>query len=206
MDNRDLIFTALMGSRSFQTIKNLNLVQDDLTKKGLPNIPYLNTGTIATSIPENKQYFPLSFSFTDFGTKWTFPFEPLISISGGNDVTKVNVAKKGLDKTGHQLSGTFKTRWRQKDFDITITGTLIGKQLIGKPENCFPKTHMIELLEYLIYAGSLYVYSYPLSIMGINQIVIESYSFPFTKGENVQAYEIKATSDYPNSLIINEPF
>jgi hypothetical protein len=206
MDNRDLLFSALMGSRSFQTIKNLNLVQDDLTKKGLPNIPYLNTNPIITSIPENKQFFPLSFSFTDSGTKWTFPFEPMISISGGNDITKVNVAKHGFDKKGHQLAGAIKTSWRQKDFDITITGTLIGKQLIGKPEDCFPKTHFIELFEYLIYAGSLFVYSHPLELLGINQIVIESYSFPFTKGENVQTYEIKAVSDFTPSLIIKEAF
>ncbi|MBF7091119.1 hypothetical protein IUY40_06165 [Flavobacterium sp. ALJ2] len=204
MNSQDFLFSALMGSQSFKTIERLGLVQDNLTEKGLPNIPYLSSNQPVDRIDENKQYFPLSFSFTEGGTKWTFPFEPLISISSGNDITKVNVAKKGFDKKGRLLSGTIKTSWRQKDFDITITGTLIGKQFFGKPEDCFPKTHLIELFEYLIFAGSLFVYSYPLELLGITQIVIESYSFPFTKGENVQAYEIKALSDYPHSLVVKE--
>lgn len=204
MTNKDLIFSALMGSGSFKMIERLNLVQNDLTQKGLPNIPFLRQNIEVDSIPENKQYFPLSFSFTENGTKWTFPFEPLISISGGNDIKKANVSKHGLDKKGNQLAGTTKTRMHRKDFDITITGILMGKQLQGKPEDCFPIKQMTDLLKYLIHSGSLFVYSHPLETLGINHIVIEDYSFPFTKGENMQAYEIKALSDYPYSLIIKE--
>jgi hypothetical protein len=206
MNNRDLIFSALMGSGSFKTIERLNLVQNDLSVKGLPPIPFLGNNQQVDSIPENQQYFPLSFSFSNSGQKWTFPFEPMISINGGNDVKSVNVSKHGIDKKGHQLAGSIKTHIRRKDFDITITGTLMGKQFRGSAVDCFPIKQMTDLFEYLIYAGSIYVYSHPLEILGINKIVIESYSFPFTKGENVQAYEIKALSDYPHSLIINEPF
>ena len=206
MTNKDLIFSALMGSGSFKMIERLNLVQNDLTQKGLPNIPFLRQNTEIDSIPENKQYFPLSFSFTQAGIKWTFPFEPMISISGGNDIKNVNVAKHGTDKKGHQLAGTIKTRMRRKDYNITISGVLMGKQMTGKVEDCFPIDKMTELFEYLIHSGSLYVYSYPLEILGINHIVIEDYRFPFSKGENVQAYEIKALSDYPHSLIIKESF
>lgn len=204
MNNKDLIFSALMGSGSFKMIERLNLVQNDLTKKGLPNIPFLNTIPEVDSIPENKQYFPLSFSFAENGTKWTFPFEPMISISGGNTIKNSNVSKHGLDKKGNQLAGTTKTRLYRKDYEITITGTLMGKQLQGKYEDCFPKKQMTDLFKYLIHSGSLFVYSHPLEILGINHIVIEDYSFPFTKGENMQAYEIKALSDYPYSLIVKE--
>jgi hypothetical protein len=204
MTNKDLIFSALMGSGSFKMIERLNLVQNDLTKKGLPNIPFLRQNTEVDSIPENKQYFPLSFSFTEAGTKWTFPFEPMISISGGNTIQKANVSKHGLDKKGNQLAGTTKTRMYRKDYEITITGILMGKQLQGKPEDCFPIKQMTDLFKYLIHSGSLFVYSHPLETLGINHIVIEDYSFPFTKGENMQAYEIKALSDYPYSLIVKE--
>lgn len=204
MTNKDLIFSALMGSGSFKMIERLNIVHNDLTKKGLPNIPFLNTIPEVDSIPEKKQYFPLSFSFTEKGTKWTFPFEPMISISGGNTIQKANVSKHGLDKKGNQLAGTTKTRMHRKDYDITITGILMGKKLKGKPADCFPIKQMTDLFNYLIHSGSLYVYSHPLETLGINHIVIEDYSFPFTKGENMQAYEIKALSDYPYSLIVKE--
>lgn len=204
MNNKDLMFSALMGHQSFKTIERLGLVQDELTKKGLPNIPYLSTNNVLDSIDEKKQYFPLSFSFTEKGTKWTFPFEPMISITGGRETAKVNVSKQGFDKKGRLLSGTLKTRTRKKDFEITITGTLIGKQMKGKPEECFPIKQMENLFEYLIYAKHIFVNSFPLELLGINRLVIESYSFPFTKGENVQAYEIKAFSDYPHSLIVEK--
>ena len=204
MTGKDLLFASLMGSTSFKTVERLGFVQNDLTVKGLPNIPYLSTNQQLDRIPENQQYFPISFSFSENGTKWTFPFEPMINISGGNEITKVNVAKKGVDKKGHQLSGTTKTRMHQNDFDITITGVLMGKQMTGKPEDCFPRKQLIDLFEYLIYAKEIFVNCYPLELLGINRLVIESYSFPFTKGENVQSYEIKAVSDFPHSLIVKE--
>ncbi|SHL81477.1 DUF6046 domain-containing protein [Flavobacterium chilense] len=204
MNNKDLVFSALMGSKSFKTVERLSIVQNDLTVKGLPNIPFLSTKQEVDRIPENQQYFPLSFSFTSTGTKWLFPFEPIINITGGNEITKSNVSKHGVDKKGHAYAGTMKTRSYVKDYEITITGVLIGKQLTGKPEDCFPRTQMKELFEYLIFSGHIYVYSHVLELMGINQIVIVDYSFPFTKGENVQAYEIKALSDFPVSLIVKD--
>lgn len=205
MTNKDLIFSSLMGSGSFKMIERLNLVQNDLSAKGLPAIPFLGTNQEVDRIPENQQYFPLSFGFTgESRTKWTFPFEPMINIRGGNTIKKTNVSKQGFDKKGHHLSGTTKDRMFRKDFDITISGILMGKQLTGKPEDCYPRSQMIELFEYLIFVKDLYVYSPPLEILGINHIVIEDYSFPFAKGENIQAYEIKAVSDYPHSLIVVE--
>lgn len=202
MINQDILFTSLMGSASFKMVERLGVVQNDLTLKGLPNIPFLNTNQERDRIPEAKQYFPLSFLFAENGTKWTFPFEPIISISSGNVITKINVAKKGVDKKGHLLSGTMKTHTRRKDFEIIITGTLIGKQLKGKPEDCFPIKQMTALFEYLIHHKEIFVFCAPLELLGINRLVIEDYRFPFTKGENVQAYEIKAISDAPYSLIV----
>jgi hypothetical protein len=209
MDNRDLLFSALMGSRSFQTIKNLNLVQDDLLNKGLPLIPYLRNRKQPDSIQENQQYFPLSFSFTDSGQKWLFPFEPIINISSGNNIIERNVAKNQttiLNNKDNLQFGTIKERWSRKDIEISITGVLMGSILKGSPDECFPKKQMQALLEFLTTCGAIYVYSHPLLIMGITKLVIYDYSFPFTKGENVQAYEIKAKSDTSYNLLIKEPF
>ena len=50
---------------------------------------------------------------------------------------------------------------------------------------------------------ALKVYSPPLELLGINRIVIESFSFPFSKGEDVQAYEIKAFSDFDHKLLLD---
>ena len=46
------------------------------------------------------------------------------------------------------------------------------------------------------------VYNELLMILDIHEICIESISFPFVKGENVLAYEIKAISNFPYDLIV----
>jgi hypothetical protein len=72
----------------------------------------------------------------------------------------------------------------------------------GRPEDCYPDKQMTDLFEFLKHTKEIFVYSHPLERLGITRIVIEDYSFPFTKGENVQAYEINALSDYNHSLLI----
>ncbi|WP_348824013.1 DUF6046 domain-containing protein [Flavobacterium aestuarii] len=199
MTNQDILFASLMGARAFKTVERLGFVQDDLIQKGLPSIPYLNTNQPVDRIDEKKQYFPLSFSFTENGTKWTFPFEPMINITSGNSIVKRNVSKQG-----NKLTGTIKESWSRKDFDITVTGVLIGSIMQGKPEDCFPKEHFIELFNFLKHSKEIYVYCHPLELLGITKVVVEDYSFPFTKGENVQAYELKLISDFSYSLLVLE--
>lgn len=217
LTNQDIIFASLMGSNAVATYQRTQLVQNELSKHVLPNIPFLplqqNTEYISNAsinpsfrinqsdaeTPENQQFFPLSFSFTEKGTKWLFPYEPMINISSGNNIIKRNVAKQG-DK----LVGTIKERWSRKDFDIQVTGVLIGKLLKGSVEDCFPKKQMKALFEYMIFNKEIYVFSEPLFQMGITKVVVEDYSFPFTKGENVQAYDIKLVSDSSYSLLIKQ--
>jgi len=216
LTGKDLIFASLMGSNAVGAIQRTQLVQNELSKRVLPAIPFLpiqNSTTIAnTSVnptwqlnqadaetPEEKQFFPLSFSFTEGGQKWLFPYEPMINISSGNNIVKRNVAKQG-----EKLIGTIKERWSRKDFDISVTGVLMGSLLTGSVEDCFPTKKMQELLEYLVYAKEIYVYCHPLFVVGIAKVVIEDYSFPFTKGENVQAYDLKLTSDFTYNLLIKE--
>lgn len=216
LDNQDILFAGLMGSRFVKTIENSNLLQNELAKKVLPPIPFLplknennvalvnsdgysisNNWTQQDSIPESQQFFPLSFSFTEGGQKWTFPYEPMMNVSSGNNLVKRNVAKQG-----NKLIGTIKERWSRKDFDITVTGALIGALMKGNVEDCYPKQQLERLFEFLVYAKEIYVYSPLLETLGVTKVVIEDYSFPFTKGENVQAYELKLTSDYSYDLLI----
>jgi hypothetical protein len=218
LTGKDLIFASLMGSNAVGTIQRTKLVQNELSKHVLPRIPFLpfqNESVIAqqslnptmilneTDLPisEDQQFFPLSFSF-DQGrkTKWLFPYEPMITISSGNTVIKRNVAKQG-----NKLIGTIKERWNRKDFDITVTGVLMGSLMRGKVEDCFPREQMQRLFEFLKYNKEFYIYCAPLEILGITKVVVEDYTFPFTKGENVQAYDLKLTSDdFYNLLVIEE--
>ena len=218
LDNQDILFAGLMGSRFVKTIENSNLVQNELAKHVLPPIPFLplknennvalvnsdgysisNNWTQKESIPESQQFFPLSFSFTEGGQKWTFPYEPMMNVSSGNNIVKRNVAKQG-----NKLIGTIKERWSRKDFDITVTGALIGALMKGNVEDCYPKQQLERLFEFLVYAKEIYVYSPLLETLGVTKVIIEDYSFPFTKGENVQAYELKLTSDFSYDLLIKE--
>lgn len=220
LDNQDILFASLMGSRFVKTIENSNIVQNELAKKVLPTIPFLplknennvqvvnsdgyvinNNWTKQNSIAESQQFFPLSFSFTENGQKWTFPYEPMMNLSSGNIIIKRNVAKQGKN-----MIGSIKERWSRKDFDITTTGVLIGSIMKGSVEDCYPKAQLQQLFEFLIYHKEIFVYSPLLETAGVTKVVIEDYSFPFTKGENVQAYELKLTSDFSYNLLIKEDF
>lgn len=219
ISNQDILFASLMGSNEVGVIERLNTIQNELTKHVLPPIPFLpikNQDQVDSQLlasldydaelwqadsptPEDQQFFPLSFSFTDGGQKWLFPYEPMVSISSGNNIIKRNVAKQGKE-----LIGTVKERWSRKDFEISVTGVLIGSLLKGKPDDCFPKKQMQDLFEFLVHNKEIYIYSYPLTALKITRVVVEDYSFPFTKGENVQAYDLKLTSDYSYNLLVEE--
>jgi hypothetical protein len=218
LDSRDILFAGLMGSQAVGLIQRSNIVQNELSKRVLPPIPFLplkNESEIAKgqsfsfdnnwqtneSVPEGSQFFPLSFSFTEGGQKWLFPFEPMINISSGNNIIKRNVAKQG-----EKLIGTIKERWSRKDFEIQVTGVLMGSMLKGLPEDTFPREQMERLFEFLKHSKEFFIYCHPLEILGITKVVVEDYSFPFTKGENVQAYDLKLTSDFAYNLLIKEEF
>ena len=216
--DKDLIFASLMGVDSVGMYQRTQIVKDEMAKRYIPRIPFLpirnnekivhqeysngiNQNADITQIPEKQQFFPLSFSFTESGQKWVFPFEPMINISGGNEVFKANVAKNSKDESGNFQPGAIKTRSRRKDFSITINGLFMGSTK-GSPEDCYPVKDIEKLLLFLFHQKELFVYNHLLEIFGITKIVIEDYKFPFTKGENVQAYEITALSDFPHKLVV----
>ena len=218
MDNTDILFASLVGSKIVEMVPRLTTVQNELMKHVLPPLPFLpfrnEEGVIAVSAEEysnlweadaalskEQQFFPLSLSIDGGKTYFRLPYEPLISISGKNVIAKRRVSKWNSEST-KQLTGTIKERWSQDDYEITITGVLIGSLLRGNMEDCFPKDDFQKLRNILTHAKQVKVNCAPLELLGINNIVIDDFSLPFTKGENVQAYEIKACYDFSYNLLM----
>jgi len=218
-NDTDILFASLVGSKVIEQIPRFSAVQNELMKHVLPpfNILPVQTdqinvdavkGEVAPNLwqadaptAEADQFFPLSLSI-DRKDWFLLPYEPLITINGKNEIIRRKVAKSASDDDVVR-SGTIKERWNQDDYEITITGVLIGSLMNGTMGDCFPKDDFIKLKKFLTSADSIQVKCAPLELLGISQIVIEDFSFPFTKGENVQAYEIKAYSDYDYKLLLD---
>lgn len=213
MNNQDVLFASLMGNQAVERLESITKIQGNLYNTVLPPIPFLPfknqdsiteirkevSGSIWEAnkpLLQENQFFPLSFSFEEHGTKWLFPYEPLLSVSGSNIIVK----RKPLKGT----KGTIKEHWNSNDYEITITGYLIGQKESGNVEDCFPREQMSDLLSFLTKCKFIYVNSPMLEQLDIHRIVIEDYNFPFTKGENVQAYSIKAVSDISHKWLLRE--
>lgn len=212
-ETRDILFAAIVGRK-----ENFQLVQNELMKKVgpvKPFIPFFGEPKVAKvqgeamdnlwkSDPpkaESEQFFPFTFSGDD-GQRYLLPYEPMINISGGNNIIRRDIAKAKTE-SGQILGGSVKERFTQKDYEITISGALYGSLITGNVEDCFPRDDFEKLRDFMVSAKSLDVYCEPLQLLGINQIVIEDFSWPFTKGEYVQAYEIKAYSDIDYKLLLD---
>lgn len=226
LDKTDILFASLVGSPTVKKLPALKIIQNELAKKGLPLIPFLPKSNKTkidevesnyeadlwksnTAISKEKQFFPLTFIIDTEGinnqtqkVRFLLPYEPMISIHGRNNIIRRNVAKM-KPANGNSIGGSIKERWTQDDYEITITGVLIGAILTGSVAQCYPKEDFTSLKAYLTAAKRIGVECEPLQLLGINYIVIESFSFPFTKGENVQAYEIKAYSDFDYKLLLD---
>lgn len=208
------LFASLVGTKVAESIPRFQAVQNEAMKRVLPKIPFLpirsetseihdSSNSIESSIwRENtpdvaRQFFPLSFRRV--GTQdpfYTLPYEPLINISGSNEIIKRKPAK------APNFIGTIKERWSQNDYEITITGSIFGENMVGNPEDAFPRQDFEKLRDYMIHPQGLEVLCEPLQLLGISAIVVEDFMFPFTKGENVQAYEINAISDFSAEFLL----
>lgn len=220
LSDREVLFASLLGSRIVKEIPRFSQLENTLGTHVLPVIPILPIGLQTTNVlpvtaeeieqqiwsaspkqTEDEQYVPLKMSVD--GVNWfLLPYEPIISVSGGNEVVKRNVAKWNKDFTHKR--GTIKERWSQKDYEITITGVLMGNQLDGRFEESFPREDFQKLKALLENAGEIHVNCPLLEQLEIHKIVVETFDFPFSKGENVQGYSIKAVSDDSYNLLIEE--
>ncbi len=221
MNNSEILFASLVGSGMVKTANRVSVAENQLGKHVLPSIPLpvnnmkqqLSNGSIPSFDPdtlwkadaplsEDQQFFPLSFSIDNGNSYWLFPYEPMISINGKNKIIRRSVAKFKKTEGGDQPFGSVKEHWSQDDYEITITGILFGSLMQGRMEDCFPRDDFQKLRDLFTYNKEIRVKCEPLQLLGISKIVIEDFSFPFTKGENVQAYEIKAYSDTSHKLLI----
>ena len=218
-NEKSILFASLLGSKVAQQIPRFETVQNEIGKRVLPPISFLpfknnpvkinesegnfNPGELwMADAPksESEQFFPFTF-IDEKGQKYLLPYEPMLSITSANNIVERTVAKAGSDA---QYEGTVKERWSRGDWEIKITGVLIGSILTGDVSQCYPKEDFEKLKNFLEGKSSWMVYCEPLQLLGINRIVIEEMSFPFTKGENVQAYEISALSDFDFNLLLEE--
>lgn len=119
---------------------------------------------------------------------WLLPYEPIISITGKNIITRRQVNKG-------KIRGSIKERWAQDDYSIKIQGVLIG-------EDGYPKGDVEKLRAYCE-AASLEVENPLLDIFGISRLVIEQYDFPATTGSFNQNYSLTCHSDDVYKLLLS---
>ncbi len=159
------------------------------------NDPTLNEKGLQKNTKDN-QFFSFSF-FDDAGEEYMLPYEPMISVSGNNTIIKREVAKKHSS-----IEGSIKETWGRGDYSITITGELLGTKNKGGVSQCFPRKDFEKLAAIMTSQKRIRVNCEPLQLLGINYIVIESFDFPFTTGENSQTYTIQASSDFNYDLLL----
>ena len=113
----------------------------------------------------------------------TFPLDPVVSVNGKNVIARRYVAKGSV-------TGSVKESWSQDDYEVTIAGSLI--ECDGEDLN----NRLNDLREILECGEVLAVYNDWLnSGLHINNLVVEAFSFPHTKGLQNQTYTIKCFSD-----------
>lgn len=122
---------------------------------------------------------------------WLLPYEPIITINGKNVIAKKQVAKG-------KVRGSIKERWSQDDYQISISGILMNPKGTGYPDKD------VMALKRLCEAAKVQVMCPLFEIFSIDQIVIESFDFPFTSGPFNQAYTIGAVSDDIYKLLLRE--
>jgi len=139
---------------------------------------------------------PVRFQWPSEGEPWTFPLDPVVSISGGNNIIKTNVLKQ--DNRSYERRGTIKEVWSQNDYDIQIAGILIGNN------GDFPADDIMKLRAYCEGREIIDVDCDLLNFFGVTRIAIESFDFPHTPGRENQQFSIKAISDDDFDLLIKQ--
>lgn len=131
---------------------------------------------------------PLAFSWEGETEWWTFPIDPVITISGSNNIVKRSVLKTN---NGTITRGTIKELWSQNDYDITISGLFINSAY----DNKIPTDNLLKLRSYCEGRQTVLVMSDLFTVFNIKRIAIESFELPFTAGKANQQFTIKAVSD-----------
>lgn len=192
-------------ARSFDPIQTINreVVKSDdvslvLNELGLhalgyalpPGVPFKYVPTVSGGKKDEvSSYGNLNLSQdylalrNEQGQEYCFQLDPILAVSGKNIIARRYVAKGSLH-------GTVKESFSQDDFDITITGVLMGDDAKDLNEQ------VQELQSILVCGESLAVVNDLLNDgYGITRLVVDSFQFPHTKGMQNQSYTIKCYSD-----------
>lgn len=136
------------------------------------------------AIAEANWSMPLRFKLDTDNVEFTLPVDPIISMSGKNIIVRRYVSKS-------EKRGSIKERWSQDDWVITISGVLIADSAAELKE-------MVKQLREICEKGKTgvaVINDLFNNYMDILRIAIEDFDFPHTKGEENQAFTIKAYSD-----------
>lgn len=114
---------------------------------------------------------------------YVFRLDPIVAVSGKNIITRRYVAKGSVQ-------GTVKESFSQDDYEVTISGVLIGENAEELREQVQALREVLESGESLAVVNEMLLDGY-----GITRLVVESFFFPHTKGLENQAYSIKCYSD-----------
>jgi hypothetical protein len=137
------------------------------------------------AMPYQKMIVPVTLELPSTNEGFTLPLDPLVSVSGKNDITCRNVARYD-----GEARGSIKEKWRTGDWNITIAGILIADQDTTIDQYVYRLRQFVEADENI-----KIICPYINDGYDITRIVIESYDFPFTKGEGNQTYTLNCKSD-----------
>jgi len=106
---------------------------------------------------------------------------------------------KNIVKTAIQgLNGTVKEYIADGDYQIKIRGIIVSE------DDSYPQADVNTLIEICKRPESIPVTANFFNLFGIDEIVIEDYSFPQEEGFlNMQRFEISAISDKPLELVLS---
>ena len=143
------------------------------------------------SVYVTNQIFPLRLQKEGDADYWRLPYEVILSVKGRNIVAMRQVAK-GRGR------GAIKEHWTQDDYALEITGVLFNL------DDTYPHDDVRRLRSYCEQAQALRVLCPLYETFDISRIAILEYDFPHTKGQNIQAFNIRAVSDDIAQLLIDD--
>ena len=123
--------------------------------------------------------------------KFKLPIDPVISFRSKNIIKKRYVAKK-------KTRGSIKEYWSLDDWEISITGVIIEEDKNTR------ENYIHQIRELCAAPCSIPVICELFNEMDIHNIAIEDYDFPFTAGEENQAFIIKCYSDDTYDLLVEK--
>lgn len=157
----------------------------DLNDKDLEIIKNTSLNTTLFQVPMS-----LHIPSKSFSTAFKLPIDPLVSISGSNNIIRRTVAKQ-------KTKGTIKEFFATDDYKIDIQGVLIhqDKQTLA--------TYSTRLREFFECGEAIDIACEFLNkVFQITSIVIEEFDMPFSPGTANQAFSFSCYSDEKTDLII----